>query len=273
MTKLQIPCSYQGGKQKIAGEIVDIFFNREKIDDNTKFYDLCCGSGSVSVELINRGVNPQNITMIDSSVWGVLWRSIGEGKFDIDRFEKLLLEIPSDVAKVKSYMDNLAKKNPTIDTEYVFLILQSASFGGKALWIEEDRWKTQGFRDYWLPTETSIRRSPVNPMSPMPETLLNRVKELVVKAVGVKGIHENVFNFNKFSENSLIYIDPPYANTTGYGHSIDILEYVRKIDKKIYVSEGKKISDSAIEISKSKKSGITGKRKSPNEEWINIFNE
>lgn len=37
------PCSYQGGKQRLAKQIVDIILQENKINDNTKFYDLCCG--------------------------------------------------------------------------------------------------------------------------------------------------------------------------------------------------------------------------------------
>ena len=42
--KLEIPCSYQGGKQRLAKQIVDIFYAENEINDETKFYDLCCGS-------------------------------------------------------------------------------------------------------------------------------------------------------------------------------------------------------------------------------------
>lgn len=30
---LQVPCSYQGGKQRLAKQIVDIFFEENMIDD------------------------------------------------------------------------------------------------------------------------------------------------------------------------------------------------------------------------------------------------
>ena len=65
--KLSIPCAYQGGKQRLAKDIVDIIFNENNISEDTKFYDLCCGSGAISIELINRGIQPENITMISLS--------------------------------------------------------------------------------------------------------------------------------------------------------------------------------------------------------------
>lgn len=55
MAKLQVPCSYQGGKSRLVSKIVDIFFEENEINDDTHFYDLCCGSGAISIELINMG--------------------------------------------------------------------------------------------------------------------------------------------------------------------------------------------------------------------------
>ena len=68
MDKLIVPCSYQGGKQRLAKKIVDIIFEQNEINEDTKFYDLCCGSGAITLELINRGIHPSNITMVDRGV-------------------------------------------------------------------------------------------------------------------------------------------------------------------------------------------------------------
>lgn len=74
-----MPCAYQGGKQRISKDIVDIIFNKCYIDKNTKFFDLCCGSGAFSIELINRGILPENITMVDAGcfgAFGILYQKI-----------------------------------------------------------------------------------------------------------------------------------------------------------------------------------------------------
>lgn len=55
MIELTIPCAYQGGKQRIAKQIVNII--KQYInDDKTQFYDLCCGSGTtlVAAQNLNR---------------------------------------------------------------------------------------------------------------------------------------------------------------------------------------------------------------------------
>lgn len=285
MTKLQIPCSYQGGKSRLASKIVDIFFEENEINDDTHFYDLCCGSGAISIELINRGVNPLNITMVDRSPWGLFWQKVGNGEFSTEVFKFYIDDIPKDISKIKSYMETMAKQ-PANDglfdnLVYKYLILQAASFGSKAIWVEDNEWKNTSFRNYWLPTETSKRRSPVNPMMPMPKTLFNRVENIVYRMEGVNGFYGDVRNLVTVKDNSIVYIDPPYKNTTGYGHTFDVESYVNDLLKdirlhnkrsKIYVSEGYKMTEKAHLISsKRTKGGISGERKSFNEEWLNVF--
>ena len=84
---LTSPCSYQGGKQRLAKQIVDIIFEQNVINKETKFYDLCCGSGAITLELINRGILPSNITMVDKGVFGAFWSSVSNNKFNLKIFE------------------------------------------------------------------------------------------------------------------------------------------------------------------------------------------
>lgn len=273
--KLEIPCTYQGGKQRIAKDIVDIFFKENIINKETKFYDLCCGSGAISIELVNRGIKPENITMLDTSPWGMFWEMIGNGSFDINKFKNFLDTIPKDITKIKNYAKEILSQPANIDTVYRFLFLQACSFGGTPTWIENNKWiKNGGLRNYWLPTETSNRRSPVNPMMPMPNTLLARVKNISLKMYGVNGIHDNIENFVEFSDNSIIYIDPPYNNSHGYGYNFDLSKYISKLNikNKIYISEGFKMFDKGYLITGvRRKGGVNGNRKSRNEEWLNVY--
>lgn len=269
---LKIPCAYQGGKQRISADIVDILLKDNKIDENTKFYDLCCGSGAISIELVKRGIKPYNITMLDASPWGLFWTKIGSMDFSISKFVDLVNRIPKDVSEIQSHIKKLSKQPANIDTEYVFLLLQASSFGSKAIWMNDNKWQNTSFRSYWLPTETSKRRSPVNPMMPMPNTLLDRVREISFQMAGVNGMNCNIQDFIDFDENSVIYIDPPYQDTTSYGFSFDIEAYISKINKKVYISEGHEMFGNGVLISGSRaKGGISGERKSKNEEWLNIY--
>ena len=179
MNKLEIPCSYQGGKQRLAKQIVDIFYKENNIDDDTKFYDLCCGSGAVSLELINRGFNSNNITMIDNGCFGQFWQDIANDEFELNVFREEIDKLPS-IENIQSYLKELS--NQQVDEDkmvYHYLLLQAGAFGSKQIWIENGKWKNNTFRNYWLPTATSNRKSPVNPMMPMPETLYHRVENIV----------------------------------------------------------------------------------------------
>ena len=286
--KLEIPCSYQGGKQRLAKQIVDIFFEENKIDNNTHVYDLCCGSGSISVELLNRGINQSNIYMVDKSPWGIIWQMIGDGTFNLSVFKKFINTIPKDITKIKQYasciIDNPVNENML---PYHFLFLQACAFGSTATWVENNKWcKAGGLRDYWLPTKTSNRKSPVNPMMPMPDNLYKRIELLCKYAEGLHGYCMDVFDFVylldeewdiKKNKNIIIYIDPPYQNTQQYGYSFNVYELERQIwnNAPIYISEGIKLEGSNKNYLLSQgrtKGNINGKsKKKPVEEWLNKF--
>ena len=130
---MRVPCSYQGGKQRVAAQIVDILLEAAS-ESNSIFYDLCCGSGAISIELVNRGVDPSRICMLDISSWGSFWSAIGSGTFNMDVFDQFLLELPSDKREYKSHMSSLSA-SPSVDHEAeLYPVLQACSFGGKQIW-------------------------------------------------------------------------------------------------------------------------------------------
>lgn len=277
--KLVPPCSYQGGKQRLAKQIVDIIFEQNEINEYTKFYDLCCGSGAITLELINRGIHPSNITMVDKGVYGVFWNSVANNEFNLEIFKSEIDKLP-ELKDIQKYLQELS--NQDVDNDklvYHYLLLQSGSFGSKQIWIENNRWKNNSFRSYWLPTETSSRRSPVNPMMPMPNTLYDRVKDIVEYLGGsINAINSDISKIEwHFDENSIVYIDPPYKNTTGYGNDFDYEEFIINnwAYVNIYVSEGYKMNsvEDAILLSKGRTKGnISGDvKKKPTEEWLNIY--
>ena len=277
--KLVPPCSYQGGKQRLAKQIVDIIFEQNEINEETKFYDLCCGSGAITLELINRGIHPSNITMVDAGVYGAFWNSVANDEFDMDIFKQEIDKLPS-IDKIQSYLQSLSNLEVDMDLlVYHYLLLQSGSFGSKQIWIENDKWKNNSFRSYWTPTETSSRRSPVNPMMPMPNTLFDRVKNIVDYMAGsINAINSDISKIEwHFDKNSIVYIDPPYKNTTKYGFDFDYEEFIINnwAYVNIYVSEGYKMDsvEDAILLSKGRAKGsISGNvKKKPTEEWLNVF--
>lgn len=263
------PITYQGGKSRIAKDVADVInWNGEGC-----FYDLCCGSGAISIEQINRGTPNNQIIMVDAGPFGEFWSKIGCGTYDLSVLKAYIDAIPSEPKHIQPYLLELSKQDATVDTAYVFPLLQAGSFGGKAIWSEGIKWRNTSFRSYWLPTETSSRRSPVNPMMPMPKTLYERISQTVDKMCGVKAYRRDI-NELEFSQNKgVIYIDPPYDSTTGYGHTVDIKKLVEKTALPVFVSEASPLSDNAVQIiGERAKGGISGTRKKSHEEWLSKFN-
>ena len=269
--RLTPPCTYQGGKQRYSKQIVDIIFEQNNITENTKFYDLCCGSGSITLELISRGVKPENITMVDKSMWGEFWESIGSGEFYMESFEEELKKVPLCQSEINDFAKTLSLEGKSV---YTYLILQSCSFGGKQVDFINNEWRHSGFRKYWTPTETSVRQSPVNAMQPSATELLKRIKAIVEKCKGVKAIKCDIENFTIANdEETIVYIDPPYANTTGYNHVLNIQKFCLNTKCKTYVSESAVLSDNHVFLNESgAKGGITAKKKQRTLEVLNIFN-
>ena len=178
MDLLEIPLTYQGGKQRIAGNILDIISKRNSLEEKI-FFDFCCGSGAVTIEAINRNLPFKKYGMLDWSVWGDFWKAIGEGNFILEIFKTYIDALPPK-EKIQKYLQDMSNENPNdgifLSHVYRYLLLQAGSFGGKQIWIEDNKWKNNSFRSYWLPTKTSNRKSPVNPMMPMPDTLYKRIE-------------------------------------------------------------------------------------------------
>ena len=264
------PVSYQGGKGRLAKSIVNILLKENK----PIFYDLCCGSGAISIELVNRGVEPSKIWMVDKGPWGLVWEKVGQGTFDFNIFDRYFNNLPKDINDYKAHFENLSKQDASLDIVYVFLLLQAASFGSKPIWFESSSWKNCSFRSFWNPTETSNRRYSVNPMMPMPNSLRTRLEKVCEVMKGVNGSCENILAIEP-KPNSVIYVDPPYQARTSYGYSFSIEQIKEKYKTKIFLSEGIKMNNNAILLATSesrKKGGICGYKKiSANEEWLNIL--
>jgi len=269
---LEPPVTYQGGKGRLADRIV----TNMELGPSARFYDLCCGSGAVAIAAVNAGLPPGQVRMWDSGPWGLVWKAIGDGTFDLALFADYCRSVPTDLKAIKPFMEHLYREPAGDHAAYRYLLLQAAAIGGKSISLDGGRWvRGSGFRDYWLPTATSSRRSPVNPMMPMPMTTLARVERLVKAMRGVHGVCGDASTVN-VQAGAVAYIDPPYAGTTGYDSDIDVLTVARKIaagGATCWVSEGRALTDDAVLLSEGRaKGGITGERKrAANEEWLSRF--
>lgn len=274
---MSVPCAYQGGKQRVAAEIVDHLL-KAATGLTSRFYDLCCGSGAVSVELVNRGVDPTRIWMLDISPWGSFWSAIGAGTFNMEAFDQLLSELPSDKRDFKAHMSALSTL-PIGDREAeLYPLLQASSFGGKQVWREGERWANAFFRDYWEPTATSVRRSPANPMQPSPTELRRRIHALVKGMKGITSLNMDIRTVLNapLPAGAVVYMDPPYQSTTGYAFRFDVKSFInsfREINEvPLFVSEGIALNEDAVMLTfGGAKGGISGVRKGRHQEWLSRF--
>lgn len=271
--------AYQGGKTKIADKIVSEILKNHGND--ITFVDICCGGGSVSIEIINRGLHPENVNMFDAGAIGAFWQQVSEGSFDLDYFEYLINKIPKDLDQVKPFMEEVSK----IKYDYVgeviseYLLLQASSFGGKQIFDNGYSFSNTSFRSYWKPTATSSRKSPVNPMMPMPNTLLERVKNIVSEMQAIKAVHTfaEYIDFSKIKSEGkdlVVYIDPPYKGTTGYKNTINLEEVIgnaKRAGATIYVSEYYNLSENYSILSDTTKGGISGGRKGSMVEYLSVI--
>lgn len=275
--RMRVPCAYQGGKQRVAAQIVDCLLEAAP-GPNARFYDLCCGSAAISIELVNRGVEPSRICMLDISSWGSFWSSIGSGTFNMEAFDQFLYALPDDKRDIKAHMLALSAL-PIGDHEVeLYPLLQACSFGGKQIWRNGERWANACFRDYWEPTATSVRRSPANPMQPSSSELRRRIGALVSGMIGVTCLKVDIMTTlcNPFPDDAVVYIDPPYQSTTGYAYSFDVVSFInryREVNQApLFVSEGKPLSENALMlIFGGANGGISGIRKEKHQEWLSRF--
>jgi len=274
---MRVPCSYQGGKQRIAAQVVDHLLKAAP-STNSRFYDLCCGSGAVSIELVNRGVDPSRIWMLDISTWGAFWSAIGAGTFNMDVFDGFLSDLPSDKRDYKAHMLALSAIPVREEEIELYPLLQANSFGGKQIWRNGESWANACFRDYWEPTATSVRRSPANPMQPSPTELRRRIDALVNGMKGINAINMDIKTILNTSipSDAVVYVDPPYKNTTKYGFSFDLAYFIsqfRKINQtSLFISEGAPLNDNSLMLTfGGAKGGISGARKGKHQEWLTRF--
>lgn len=277
ISQLRVPCAYQGGKQRVAAQTVDQLLEAAP-SSSSRFYDLCCGSGAISIELVNRGVDPSRICMLDVSSWGRFWSAIGSGEFNMQVFDKFLSELPNSKHEIQAHMSAISSFPIGGHEAELYPILQACSFGGKQIWRRGDNWVNACFRSYWEPTATSVRRSPANPMQPSPNELRRRVLALTKAMIGITCFHVDIMTLldKRLPADAVVYVDPPYQSTTGYGFGFNLesfLERYRTLNSApLFVSEGLPLNEDSLRLTfGGAKGGISGARKGKHQEWLCRF--
>ena len=261
MRELIAPVSYQGGKQRLSRQIIEEINSRVDLKGKT-FVDLCCGSGAVGLESL---IYCSNAVFVDKREMGNFYSSLNA--FSLRDFKKEIDLLP-EIEEIKDYLTQKSKEEvPTDNMQrvYLYLLLQAGAFGSKQIWIDGRNWKNCSFRSYWKPTLTSNRRSPVNPMMPMPDTLYQRVKSIVEQKDLITGYQKDITDFIDSYDftDCIVYLDPPYKDTTGYFDSLDIVPIIDKLKGRVplFVSYNEDLTEDTVEFGKRTKGNMNGVKK------------
>ena len=276
-SQLRVPCAYQGGKQRVAAQVVDQLLEAAP-SPNSRFYDLCCGSGAVSIELVNRGIDPSRICMLDVSSWGIFWSAIGSSNFNMQVFDSYLAGLPISKREIQAHVSKISSLPIGGHEAELYPILQACSFGGKQIWRRGDSWANACFRSYWEPTATSVRRSPANPMQPSPNELRRRVSALAKRMIGVTCLNVDIMTLldSRLPSDAVFYVDPPYKSATGYAYGFDLTSFIEGFRERnlapLFVSEGVPLNECSLPLTfGGAKGGISGIRKGRHQEWLCRF--
>lgn len=255
------PVSYQGGKRRQAPEIV----RHMALDPEQEFWDLCAGSGAVSLELISRGHNPAKITMVDAGPWGDVWQLVGAGEFDLRTLEIICREVDVAPDKVPDALKEIALSIlPThFLAPYAFLLLQSGSFGGRSVVEKDGRWSLSYIR-----REAEGDKSPLNPH---PRAMQARFRAILRRAEGVVGLRAGVADVSLPCA-CVAYCDPPYEGTARYGYDFSVKAWAEQAGRPIYVSELKPLTDNARKLRSRVSSGLNGGAVVDTSEYLSLFN-
>ena len=199
---------YQGGKSRIASTIAEVIRERER-ESNTTLVSLFCGSCAVEVKLVSTF---DTVICNDNHKYLIaLYQALQNG-YDPPAY------ITED--EYKRVRSNLDKETP----EYVGFVGFGSSFGGKWFGGYGKSQKPNG-EIRWHSEET--KRALERDMK-----YLQNVKFTCLDYHDVP-----------IPKHSVVYADPPYANTTTYQgqkfNTDEFWEYMREIskDNQVYISE------------------------------------
>jgi hypothetical protein len=256
------PTGYKGGKRRLAKRIASEML---ELNPHADWYcDLCCGSGAVLLALRAAGVPATQLYAVEAGPWGMFWRAIADGSFDIDYLKALLFgAVPDDPRDVAAWCEeSVATEEISPET---FLVLQAASYGSTPLWHDGTRWRrgepkaNRGYkaRGYWEPGPGSQEKKPRGTIF-QPEKIVERTANAMAACRGMVVVYGLLEDAEPPSQ-GVYYLDPPYEGATGYGYVLDTDAWIASGPRPLLVSEGRVTpkADRSYELSARRGSALT----------------
>lgn len=191
---------YMGSKDRTAKYLIPIMNKIIKDNNIDYFFDMCVGGGNLSANK-KYYLDVKNIIGVDNNKY--LIELLKKVQLNELNYEEINYEIYTDVRKNKdNYKD-----------WYVGYVGFIHSFSGKFF---------NGFLKN-IDDKGRVRSKEIY------NNLINQRYSLLKVKLFNKDIFE--IDYSKFPKNSLLYFDPPYANTTKYHNEFDSERFWELVDK------------------------------------------
>lgn len=186
-----------GGKVTLARVIVPKLMKIAGGD--LTFADLCCGSGAISLSLLDAGA--EKVYMVDMGPWGMFWEQLAAGTLDVKGLAYLASRAPQRGAALVEWLKEVGTQPVPDDPIPTWLLLQAASFRGKPVSWGDGSWSSLTF---------NLR----DVSNPQPLVVLERCRRIMDLRDKIVAFHGNADDFNE--QVGVAYVDPPYRKTTSY---------------------------------------------------------
>ena len=204
---------YQGSKKKISRKIVEIV--KENFGENYKVYDLLGGGGAVACEFLLQGFNVV-YNEKNKSVYEMFKRSLTLTNEDIRKLiisrDEFLRIRDKEVKTVEEDLKILINSFGNACKSYPYSIENSELKYNLAIEILE---KEENWKQY---KQTETYKNKVNQVGDL--KCLARIQQLQqlqqLQPLERLELHNKSYKDFSHLENTIIYLDPPYENTTGY---------------------------------------------------------
>ena len=253
---------YQGSKKKVSKKIVEII--KQNFGTDKPIYDIFGGGGAITAECMLNGLDV-HYNDLDRTITDMFQKVVSEDR----DYLKTLLVSRDEFFKIRE------KENKTIDDELKLLVNSFGNNRKNYLYSEEfsdlkhnlvtEIIKKHDTFDGYKKTETY--KNAYRPFDAGKEKKnqvlqqLNRLQQLqqlqqLERVQRLERPESTNLDYTEFSdiENAILYLDPPYENTTLNGYSIDgfnsqaFYDWAYKMSKKnIVLISSYKISDERLE--------------------------
>jgi len=207
--------------------------------------ETCCGSAALSLHLLGArrpllpyqggkwryrhslvglldqlgfSGTPKAVTLFDPGPWGAVMGVVLDPRGRLGVIDQLTILSHLDARTVYDELQGKQVPDDAITFTSEYLFLQRLSFSGKAVGIRDGRWWSPGFNvssAYGL--AGTERFGPVKPMIPGLIRVLIGYGETLGTNATVSSLRAGAGDpDDEVPRRTLVYIDPPYADTTSY---------------------------------------------------------